>query len=64
MWIKVTERLPESGQQVIMFHIEYGIGIGYCIPFNGSFAGTFNNVPVIDEDNKVTHWQEITPPKD
>ncbi len=63
-WIKVTDSIPQSGENVLMYHSKYGIGIGYCIPLDGLFAGTFHGVPVIDEDKKTTHWMPLPePPK-
>ena len=58
-WISVNESLPDSGENVLIHHKEYGIGIGYCIPLDGSFAGTFHGIPVIDEDKQTTHWMKL-----
>lgn len=61
-WISVKEKLPESGENVLIHHKQYGIGIGYCIPLDGSFAGSFHGVPVIDESKQTTHWMKLPCP--
>lgn len=61
-WISVNESLPESGENVLIYHKQYGVGIGYCVPLDGSFAGTFHGVPIIDEMKQTTHWMKLPCP--
>lgn len=63
-WVSVEDDFPDSGQNVFLYHKEYGLGIGYGMTIDKSFAGTFHGIPVIDESKGVTHWQPLPqPPK-
>jgi len=58
-WISVNESLPESGENILMHHEIYGIGIGYYTPLDEHWGGTFHGVPVIVSNNKITHWMKL-----
>ena len=58
MWIKVTERLPEGGEyKKVLTLTEFGVAVEY-------WKGTHFECEYPVKEATVTHWQEITPPKD
>ena len=65
IWVSVTERLPESGKNILAYSRGGDFGqiswydLGYF--FNGKFR--LNNP--LDDDDKVTHWMPLpAPPKE
>lgn len=62
MWIKVTERLPkEKGFYNVKGLNNEGDPVNHTNKDKIWFTGA---IWLIREGCKVTHWQEITPPKD
>ena len=62
MWIKITERLPEEDKRYLVMYKGY-----VCILSFNSFHKCWDDEEGDDYEcdiEAVTHWQEITPPKD
>lgn len=53
-WVPVSERLPEDGDRVLVFHSDWGINFGWCKSPQWSTEFLVETIP--------THWRYITPP--
>lgn len=59
-WVKVSERLPEVGERVLVYNTVYGVQIGWLM-----FTGNWEHYTQMLKSENNTHWQPLpTPPKD
>jgi hypothetical protein len=57
-WISVRDRLPEDGEEVLIFIRDFdSVSIGEL--FNGIFL---DHVKLLEIDDFVTHWQLLPEP--